>query len=187
MALMHPEHHLTLKPFEPIAGDTIQLEVLIYRLSHGRLHVEFVLHDPEGHVLWPHPAPLPLRADFLWEHTCFEVFIAQDEYDSYTEFNFSPRRQWNAYHFDHYRHPKQMPPLHERQVNVAELQVGHHRLEAVLELTPRFAARATVHLNVCAVLAHPRGHLSYWSIQHGGEVADFHRASDRVITIDLLR
>jgi hypothetical protein len=186
MALMHPQHHLILQPFEPIAGDTIQLEAKIDCLSHGRLQVEFVLHDPEGHVLWPYPAPQPLRADFLWEHTCFELFVGQEGRDGYTEFNFSPRRAWNAYHFDRYREPKQMPPLHERLVNVTTLEVAHHRLEAIIELTPKLSTTSTLQLNVCAVLEHPLGRLSYWALQHGGDVADFHRVTDRTIGLTLL-
>ena len=43
------------------------------------------------------------RAERLWEHTCFEAFIAPGAAARYFELNFSPSTQWAAYAFDGYR------------------------------------------------------------------------------------
>ena len=49
------------------------------------------------------PPAGPLRSgDKLWQHTCFEMFLC-DAMPAYTEFNFSPSRQWAAYGFRRYR------------------------------------------------------------------------------------
>src|SRR3954465_4095195 len=39
----------------------------------------------------------------LWQHTCFEIFIAPSGMPSYHEFNFAPSGDWNAYAFRKYR------------------------------------------------------------------------------------
>jgi hypothetical protein len=184
--LAHLGRPISLLPFEPITECPISLTVDVQYLGRGRVQFDFVLQDLSHHVIWPTAAPLPMQADFLWEHTCFEVFIQQDGQRSYTEFNFSPRRQWNAYHFDDYREPKQMPPLRERHIHLEGLEVSHHRVQAIVQLHPLYPAEALMRMNVCAVLAHPRGLLSYWALQHSGEMADFHRAKDRILTISLL-
>src|SRR5438045_7356229 len=43
------------------------------------------------------------RADGLWQHTCFEAFIAAQGGAGYYEFNFSPTLDWAAYQFTDYR------------------------------------------------------------------------------------
>src|SRR3990172_1915372 len=45
----------------------------------------------------------PRRVDGLWQHTCFELFIAVREEPTYYEFNFSPSGEWAAYAFKSYR------------------------------------------------------------------------------------
>ena len=48
---------------------------------------------------FPPPAP-PLRADKLWEHTVFEVFLRRPGEPGYVEFNFAAlRKPWAAYRF----------------------------------------------------------------------------------------
>src|SRR5262245_63050261 len=45
----------------------------------------------------------PARADGLWRHTCFEIFIRKPQSASYCELNFSPSGEWAAYRFAGYR------------------------------------------------------------------------------------
>ncbi len=56
--------------------------------------------------------PHPLRHDFLWRNTCYEVFIAADNQPDtpYMELNFSPDGRFNLYWFDGYRTPDISPP-----------------------------------------------------------------------------
>ena len=50
------------------------------------------------------PAPVKrARADGLWQRTCFELFVFDEDSGSYMEFNFSPSGEWAAYAFDGYR------------------------------------------------------------------------------------
>lgn len=50
-----------------------------------------------------------MRADFLWEQTCFECFFDFGG-DGYFELNFSPKGAYNLYRFDAYRTPPTLPP-----------------------------------------------------------------------------
>src|ERR1043165_8627825 len=53
------------------------------------------------------------RADELWRHTCFEIFLKPPTGDAYVELNFSPSTQWAAYSFREQRKGRQnieMPP-----------------------------------------------------------------------------
>jgi hypothetical protein len=43
------------------------------------------------------------RADALWQHTCFEAFVAPEDAPGYHEFNFSPSLDWAIYRFSAYR------------------------------------------------------------------------------------
>ena len=43
------------------------------------------------------------RADVLWQHTCFEAFVAPAGAPGYHEFNFSPSLDWAIYRFSAYR------------------------------------------------------------------------------------
>lgn len=53
-----------------------------------------------------------IRADFLWEKTCFECFfdVANSSSNDYFELNFCPTGAYNLYHFDDYRTPCTLPP-----------------------------------------------------------------------------
>lgn len=63
-----------------------------------------------------------LRKDYLWENTCLEVFLAilpnktknktHTANDlAYVEYNMATNGDWNAYLFNQYRTPDNMPPV----------------------------------------------------------------------------
>ncbi len=49
------------------------------------------------------PPREPRRADWLWEHTCCEIFIGCKDLPAYHEFNLAPSGEWAAYAFTGYR------------------------------------------------------------------------------------
>src|SRR5262245_16977310 len=49
------------------------------------------------------PLQLQAQVDGLWQHTCFEAFIAARDSPAYWEFNFSPSSEWAVYQFRGYR------------------------------------------------------------------------------------
>lgn len=105
----------------------------------------------------------------LWEHMCFELFLALADATAYREFNFSPSGRWAAYDFERYRHggpsPLADPAIAVRQGS------GWLELEACVP-----AAAARLRLGISAVIEDEKGALSYWALRHASARPDFHRA-----------
>ena len=68
----------------------------------GKWVFDFIVPVPPAALRLPAPS-VPRRANDLWQHTCFELFLMDPDSGRYLEFNFSPSGQWAAYGFDGYR------------------------------------------------------------------------------------
>src|SRR5262245_7953921 len=77
-----------------------RLSVEIMRAG-ATMMIFYRVHGVIGDLKLP-PAAAPERADELWKHTCFEIFLRRAD-QAYAEFNFAPSGQWAAYSFDAYR------------------------------------------------------------------------------------
>ncbi len=107
------------------------------------------------------------RTDGLWQHTCFEAFIASGD-GGYAEFNLSPSGQWAAYDFDAYRGGMRdrptLPPLIKFESDQAAV-----KLIATIDLTGLSGALA-----LSAVIEEADGTKSYWALAHAEGKPDFH-------------
>ena len=116
------------------------------------------------------------RADALWEHTCFEAFVAARDAPGYHEFNFSPSRGWAVYRFSAYREgmsPAEIsraPEISVRRRDDGLVLVSAARIGHLADL------RNVRHLRVAlaAVIEDENGGLSYWGLQHAPGKPDFH-------------
>lgn len=147
-------------PNSPAA--TIAVE---YERRAGQLWLRFVCEGDPGLIRWPAEAPAR-RADNLWTHTCFEVFVGTGE--AYREFNLSPSGQWASYAFAGYR--EGMRAADEAAV-VDGLDGGSDcmALEARVDL-PDAAQR----LALSAVIEDSQGEKTYWALAHPSDKPDFH-------------
>lgn len=171
----------------------------------GEWQFDFKVNAPPSALRLPAPVA-PGRADGLWHHTCFELFLRNDE-GGYLEFNFSPSGQWAAYQFDGYR-----SGMRELQVTAPEVQSGTpegidnwwktrmRRLgldeESIEKMNParEVPAHAPTYW-LSATLEHPGlwrgtrceaaisavieeadGTKSYWALAHAPGKPDFHHA-----------
>lgn len=137
------------------------------------------------------PAPGPrCIADKLWQHTCFEVFIARKGLPAYHEYNLAPSGEWAVYAFERCR---------ERAVldNAKELdpQIGVRRMAKKLEidalihldrLSPAHAGSA-LSLALSAVIEGQDGSLSHWALWHPPGKPDFHHANAFALELDEIR
>jgi hypothetical protein len=116
------------------------------------------------------------RADCLWEHTCFEAFVAPENGPGYQEFNFSPSLDWAIYQFSAYR--EGMSPAEVGRVPEISVRRGDDGLE--LQSAVRFGHMADLrdarHLRIAlaAVIEDENGRLSYWGLRHPPGKPDFH-------------
>jgi hypothetical protein len=74
------------------------IEVEVARPHGGGLLLRYIVSGEIAALALPAVAA-PTRADELWRHTCFEVFIQSGPGEAYYEFNFAPSAQWAAYRF----------------------------------------------------------------------------------------
>lgn len=142
------------------------------------LEFEYSLEGEIEQLRWP-ASRQPERMDGLWQHTCFEAFLAESGRAGYCEFNFSPSGAWAAYRFAAYRAGMQALDVAQapcidvrREANRVRL-VAAVMLSAVPELLD-WARGASLELGLAAVLESSSGQRTYWSVRHAPERADFH-------------
>ena len=150
------------------------------RIEQQRLSLSFEVQGPGvGEILFPeNRLKSAARKDFLWQHTCFEAFLALSDSPSYWEFNLSPSGDWNIYRFHDYRQG-QSEELRIRSVHVlksAQLQSDRFVFEAEVNLAPIRAELncTTALVGLTCVIETIDHKKSYWAIQHCGSQPDFH-------------
>ncbi len=119
----------------------------------------------------PIPAP-SRRADELWRHTCFELFLKVEGEEGYSEFNLSPSSEWAAYGFTGYR-----AGMHDRALPAdphieCERQGEAFMLEADVDLSAISGGRLLTGFS--AVIEETDGAKSYWALAHPPGKPDFH-------------
>ena len=164
-----------LKPFSlENAPEDSQIKVLFSRDETG-LQVVFELSAQLNNLAIPEfEASKAQRKENLWEHTCFEAFLAQKGMSNYWEFNLSPSGDWNVYSFTGYR--KGMK--HEILFKVLPLDVqipskSEFNMRTVIDLD-LIPLSADLVIGLSAVLENKEGVKSYWAVNHPGETPDFH-------------
>ena len=124
------------------------------------------------------------RADKLWEHTCFEAFIAVEGETGYLEYNFSPSSQWAGYAFENYRLRR------DCLINCSPvLEIMHMPKRLVLtaalepEMLPPNPHHLPLQVGISAILEAQDGTLSYWALHHPLDRPDFHHQGGFIASI----
>jgi hypothetical protein len=177
--------HATLQPYpgsRPNAVSAIDLRVA--HLRTGDLAVAYVVHGRMNDMRFPDGAAAR-RADELWSHTCFELFLRARGAAAYYELNFAPSTEWAAYRFDGYR--TGMEAVRDFAPPRIETEGDDLRYELRVSLNPdsltdlpragRWSAAAS------AVIEAMDGTLSYWAIAHSPGKPDFHHPDCFVLEI----
>ena len=151
----------------------------------GQLTLRYELQGNINNILIPEPQ-LTGEADGLWQHTCFEAFIAVVEESPYREFNFSPSGQWAAYAFTDYRVREEWRTSHPPSIHFA-CSNDHLVLTAVIneaDLPPN-PLKQPYRLGLTAVLETKAGELAYWALFHPSGKPDFHYRSGFTLSVNL--
>jgi hypothetical protein len=158
------------------------------RRGSERLRVTWRLSGDLASLVLPVPSgAAPVRADGLWRHTCFELFLAAEGAIPYWEVNLAPNGDWNLYRLAAYR--QGLTPVPDREVLPFTVTRLAGRLEVTLDLfLPLELSQACrqnpLRVGVSAVMEQQSGGLSYWALAHGGAEADFHRREDFVLRLE---
>ncbi|RYY22991.1 MAG: DOMON-like domain-containing protein [Sphingomonadales bacterium] len=116
------------------------------------------------------------RADGLWKHTCFELFVWPEGGSEYFEFNFAPSTEWAAYRLSAYRADLEALPI---------AAPGIERLEDGVRVTVDLSglSEGAWRVGISAVIEEPDGTISYWALAHPDGKADFHDPACFALTI----
>ena len=143
--------------------------------SGNDLSLNYLLSGDISQVVIPAPSDSPERKDGLWEHTCFELFLAPKGSRSYWEFNISPSGDWNVYHFRDYRQDVR----EESAFATLPFRVSGNADCLSLFLECNLAGivndKEALETAISAVIRTSSGRISYRALRHFGTKPDFHR------------
>ncbi len=127
----------------------------------------------------------PAAVDGLWEHTCFEVFIAIEDEQGYHEFNFAPSGQYAAYGFNSYRLRSNWVIGHAPLISFSKSN-DCYQLQTMIAAAdlPVNTAGKPFRLGLSAVIELQDGNLSYWALHHPSEHPDFHHRDGFILSLN---
>ncbi len=162
----------------------LAVHVEIEPQPQGDLHLSYELTGDLAQLRIPAPQP-PVAVDGLWDHTCFEVFVAVEGKTNYHEFNFSPSGQWAAYAFSDYRVRSPWTVSQAPAISIARSN-GHLLLEAVIAATdlPQNIAGKPLQLGLTAVIEANDGNRSYWALHPAETRPDFHHRAGFILSLN---
>lgn len=184
-----------LDTFSPFPA--VRIVVATEMILPSSLRLLFLAIDPEQHIDWQdYASAKPQRSfndslgykrqDFLWEQTCFELFVGIKDQDSYREINISPQGSWNCYAFEDYRQPPQLPPQTATDIELISLQCSPNKIQAIVNLQHFIEQQdcylEDLKLGITSVVKLKNGKQLFYALQHSGTQADFHRRQDWVAT-----
>jgi hypothetical protein len=160
------------------------IQALVRRSAGADLQITFRLDGDVAQIQVPPPG-IPRFATGLWQHTCFEVFIALEGQPAYHELNFAPSGEWTVYAFRGRRDGG--PIANETMHPVIAVRSTDDRLEldALVRLDSLSAIHsdATLRIGLMAVIEANDG-LSYWALRHSSEKPDFHDPDGFALLLD---
>jgi hypothetical protein len=151
-----------------------RIEVQVLRPRNAALELRYTILGDIDALLIPPESP-SRRADKLWQHTCFEAFVAVGA--GYYEFNFSPSTQWAIYRFSAYREGVTAVENASPQIAVRR-DAARLTAQAIVDLDvlPGFRDRSDLRLALSAVIEDTQHRMSYWALAHPPGKPDFHHA-----------
>lgn len=142
--------------------------------ARGIVTLDYRLDDPWRTVPLA-PRGEAVRANRLWEHTCFEAFVAPADDAAYWEVNLAGDGRWNVWRFDRYREGM----MADDRIRAPRVETttgdGTFRLSATVDVSrlPDVEERALL-VGLAVVVEAGDGTLSYWAAAHPGPRPDFH-------------
>jgi hypothetical protein len=172
--LRHPDNDLA----------AVESFLVRFEFTEDYLHLQYEVTGELSALNIP-AMQTPCPVDGLWQHTCFEAFIAVNGEERYYEFNFSPSSAWAAYAFSSYRCRSvwtiKNPPI------IIFTETDESLLMDVLidvDDLPLKLENQSFQLGLTAVIETNEGGLSYWALQHSDGAADFHQRKHFVLSFN---
>lgn len=182
---MTPEHWIDLTRHPSTHSQAVRaIQVLVSRSASDGLQMTFRLDGDVAQIQVPPPGE-PRFATGLWQHTCFEVFIALEGRPAYHEFNFAPSGEWTLYAFRARRDGGPVADESMRPVTAVRATDNCLELDALVRLDRLSAIHphAALRIGLMAIIEASDG-LSYWALRHSSEKPDFHDPDGFALLLD---
>jgi hypothetical protein len=187
---MAAEQNVRLLPHPSTPQGAVRgIGVAVRREAGSRLRLCYRLEGDPRRLRLPPPAAATFALN-LWEHTCFEAFIAVEGSSAYHELNLSPSGEWAVFGFSEYREIAEVDIEGEAPGIAVRIGADTVELEAVIDLAAMAAGRgrpalpiAALRLGLSAVVESEDGAFSYWSLVHLPGAPDFHHHETRTIEL----
>jgi len=163
-----------------VCESVTSVEAFVTRQA-ARLCVRYVVHGAIADLRIPDPASGG-RADELWQHTCCEAFICEED-GAYYEFNWSPTTQWAAYRFAGYRAGMVNAEVGAPVITQSRA-AGHFELQATIDCEPLALAGLRWRVGGTAVIEEMNGRKSYWALAHPAAQPDFHHPDGFIVELE---
>jgi hypothetical protein len=165
---------LTCHPSAP-TGPIRAIEVHASRTPNAELRMSFRLIGNISRICLPSPSPGKWIGSQLWQHTCFEAFIALQQGQAYHEFNFAPSGEWAVYAYCGYRSGRLLTNEEMRPDIVTRSTATQLELDACVRLDRLSDVHVFAPLRVgLSAVIETRDGLSYWALRHPAARPDFH-------------
>jgi hypothetical protein len=181
---MAVEHCIDLRRHPSTRAEAVRAIQVLVRRSSAVLPMTFRLDGDISRIRVPLPGA-PRIATQLWQHTCFEAFIAVEGHAAYHEFNFAPSGEWAVHAFSGYRNGGTLANETMRP-HIAVRSTGSRlELDALVRLDALSAIHpnASLRIGLSAVIEASDG-LSYWAIHHPADKPDFHSADGFALLLE---
>ncbi len=141
----------------------------------SKIECSFHVQGPIDDLQIPERSSQPGIRNYLWEKTCFEIFISPESEERYWEWNFSPSFDWNYFRFKTYRVSL---PTHDYEKIAPSLKLWNENgkeltLSAELDLKS-LKLQGGLEVGVTAVLEAFNGVKTYWALVHSDSKPNFH-------------
>jgi hypothetical protein len=181
------EQAFILKPFEIQQIQYLEINLQIFgniAINGNKLKINYQVIGDLYRIIIPHSSGnLPTRQHELWENTCFEFFLGIKNFPSYWEFNLSPNGNWNIYRFENYRQGM----VEETAIQILPFSFKQETNTCLLtlefDLNTIISPNIILEFSITSVIKLQDESLSYWAINHCGEVADFHQRDSFAIEL----
>ena len=162
-------------PASPTSSVVRRIDVEISTTADGALRLRYFVDGDVNRILVPPHAP-SRPTDGLWQHTCFEAFIAKPGEERYWELNLAPSGAWNVYQLDGYRRNLRTDRRYGPVPLCWQAETTQASLEARFTLPDELVVEnRNLTIGLAVVLETGMSSLSYWALCHPGPEADFHR------------
>ena len=171
----------SLIPFDSNTAPAIAINGNIER-EHNQLKIEYRLKGA-SQIIVPQKSDLPTRQYDLWEHTCFEFFLALQDSTKYWEFNLSPAKHWNVFRFPNYRQDIAEEMVFNSLPFEVFLQDDSLLLNLEVNLDKIISPESDLEVGITTVIEDRQQQLSYWALTHPAKEADFHHPDSFIIRL----